>query len=222
MKHRGNIIFDLDGTLIDSSDGVVAAVNYSLRMMNQPAQPPEIIKAFIGYPLSQMYTHFTDIPMEELYHHFQNKAKETIVASTTVLPGVSEILRRLYDEGYHLAIASTKIRPHIEGIMEKFEWTSLFSAYAGGNEVSRVKPDPEIFRLTLQRLSATPGESIVLGDTINDILAAKAVPITVVAVASPYGGKEKVQQAKPDYFIENISELPNLLTSIILMSGKEG
>ncbi|MEA2031636.1 MAG: HAD-IA family hydrolase [candidate division Zixibacteria bacterium] len=222
MKHIENIIFDLDGTLIDSSDGVVTSVNYSLRMMNQPTQPPEAIKALIGYPLSRMYAQFTDIPTEELYHHFQNKAKETIVASTTVLPEVSETLQHLYDKGYHLAIASTKIRPHIEGILEKFGWAYMFSAYAGGNEVTKVKPDPEIFRLILQRLSVTSGKSIVLGDTINDILAAKAVPITVVAVASPYGGKEKVQQAKPDYFIENISELPNLLTSTILMSGEKG
>lgn len=206
-----NIVFDLDGTLIDSSEGVVEAVNYSLRMMGEAEQPPQVIKSFIGYPLSQMYPSFTNAPVEELYRHFQLKATETVVSSTDVLPGVEATLNRLREQEYNLAIASTKIRRHIDGIIEKFGWTDLVSAYAGGDEVAKVKPDPEILRLTLQRLNARPEQTIVVGDTINDVLAARAVPMTVVAVESPYGGRERVVKSEPDYFINHISELVELL-----------
>ena len=87
-----NLIFDLDGTLIDSSDGVVQAVNYSLRQMGEAEQPADVIKKYIGYPLSTMYPDFTDAPMRELYAHFQVKAAETVVSSTIVLPGVEEMV----------------------------------------------------------------------------------------------------------------------------------
>jgi pyrophosphatase PpaX len=179
--------------------------------MGQPEQKPEAIKAFIGYPLEKMYPHFTDAPLKELYAHFRVKAAETVVASTEVLPGVAQTLRRLDDRGYRMAIATTKIRANVNGILEKLGWQKLFHATTAGNEVEKVKPDPSILRLTLKRLKAKPSETIVVGDTINDILAARAVPMKVVAVASPFGGREKVIAASPDFFIESITELLDLL-----------
>jgi pyrophosphatase PpaX len=206
-----NLIFDLDGTLIDSSQGVVEAVNYSLRQVGQPEQKPEVIKAFIGYPLEKMYPHFTNAPLQELYTHFQVKAAETIVASTEILPGVAQMLRQLDERGYRMAIATTKIRANVNGILEKLGWQELFRATTAGDEVKKSKPDPSILRLTLKRLKAEPSETIVVGDTINDILAARVVPMKVVAVASPFGGRQKVIAAHPDFFIESITELLDLL-----------
>jgi len=206
-----NLIFDLDGTLIDSSRGVVEAVNYSLREMGQPEQKPETIQAFIGYPLEKMYPHFTDAPLEELCELFQRKAAETVVSSAVTLPGVKQTLLELNRRQYRMAIATTKIKAHIEGILEKFGWPGLFQAVTGSDEVEKAKPDPSIFRLTLKRLKADPSETMVIGDTINDILAARAVPMKVTAVASPFGGKEKVIAAEPDFFIESITQLLDLL-----------
>jgi len=132
-----NIIFDLDGTLIDSSDGVVEAVNYSLRQMGETEQPPEKIKAFIGYPLSQMYATFTTASPERLHGHFQVKAANTVVASTVPMPGAETTIRMLHGSGLRLAIASTKIKTHIKGIIAKFGWDDLMSAYVGGDEVTK-------------------------------------------------------------------------------------
>lgn len=214
MSRIKNIIFDLDGTLIDSSDGVVEAVNYSLVKMGEPEQPPEVIKPFIGFPLYTMYPHFTDVPLKELYKHFQIKAKETVVASTVVLSNVEETLKQLKTDGFNFAIASTKIRPHIKGIIKKFQWENVFKVYSGGNEVEKVKPDPSIFIMTLERMNADAKDSIIVGDTINDVLAAKAVPMRVVAVKSPYGKSDGLQSVKPDYYIDTISKLPDLLSGI--------
>ncbi len=209
-----NLIFDLDGTLIDSSEGVVEAVNYSLRQMGEPEQSPQNIKAFIGYSLSQMYPTFTDAPVKELYSHFQKKAAETVVSSTVLLPGADETLRRLKADGYRLAIASTKIRRHIGGIINKFDWHDLITTFAGGDEVAHVKPDPEIFLLTMSRMSADVSETLVVGDTINDVQAARAVPMTVVAVDSPYGGTDKLLKAQPDYFVKSIDDIVGLIDKI--------
>lgn len=214
MKLIRNLIFDLDGTLIDSSDGVVEAVNYSLRMLNQPEQTPERIKPFIGYPLSQMYPQFTSAPLAELYHHFKVRAAETVVDSTVILNGVERSLWNLHQVGYNMAIATTKMRKVTDGIIAKFGWEPLFQAAVGGDEVDQVKPAPDVFRLALKRMNAKPDDSIVIGDTINDILAARAVPMRVIAVSSPYGGTEKLRAAGPDHFINTIADLPQWLSTV--------
>ena len=206
-----NLIFNLDGTLIDSSEGVIAAVNYSLRKVGAPEQKPEIIKSFIGYPLETMYPHFTDAPIDELYKHFQVKANTTVVSSTVLLPGVESILSYLCRHGYKMAIATTKIRRNIDGIINKFNWQSVFPVSVGGDEVSRVKPDPMAFRLALKHLEATPDDSLVIGDTVNDILAARDVPMKVASVISPYGGREKLEALQPDFILESIEQLPGIL-----------
>lgn len=211
MKKINTIIFDLDGTLIDSSDGVVEAVNYSLEQMGEPLQSPDKIKPFIGFPLSVMYPYFSDKPVKELYAHFQTRAAETVVASTVILPGVEPVLQQLFASGYTLTIASTKIRIHITGVIDKFGWDKYFKAYSGGDEVANVKPAPDIFSLTLEKIKAEKENSIVVGDTINDIHAAQALPLPVIAIHSPYGNKEEVIRSKPDFIIDTIEQLVPLL-----------
>jgi len=211
LKTTRALVLDLDGTLIDSSDGVVDAVNYSLRMMEQPEQPPERIKSYIGFPLSQMYPVFTDASVDQLCHHFQVMAARTMVSLTEALPGADDTLRLLKSNGLKLAVATTKIRVHVDGIIAKLGWDVLFDALVGGDEVTRVKPAPEAFKLALNRLEIDADEAIAVGDTINDVNAAKAVPMTVIAVNSPYGGRDQLLAAQPDHFIESITELPRLL-----------
>jgi HAD superfamily hydrolase (TIGR01509 family) len=209
-----NIIFDLDGTLIDSSDGVVEAVNYSLEAMGESKLPPEKIKPYIGYPLSEMYPDFTEKPFKELYKHFQVKAAETVVASSVLLPDVKEMLEKLAKTDYNLSIATTKIKEHLKGVIEKFGWHDLFTVYAGGNEVEHVKPAPDIFEFVMEKIKAKPKETIVVGDTENDIIAAQAIPIKVIAVKSPYDDSGKILKLAPDYYLESIKNLPDLLETI--------
>lgn len=206
MKFR-NIILDLDGTLIDSSDGIVEAVNYSLEMVGEQHQPPERIKPFIGFPLSQMYPHFSSVSTKELYAHFQVKASETIVSSTVALPGADQVLAQLAQWGIKAGVATTKVKHHVDGIIEKLGWTDYFSVWCGGDEVKKVKPEPEIFHLTLEKMNAKSSETLVVGDTINDVKAAQGVPVKVAAVFSPYGGRQELIDSKPDYILESLTHL---------------
>lgn len=211
MSRIKNVIFDLDGTLIDSSEGVVAAVNYSLEQMGEKPRPSDIIKAYIGYPLSSMYPDFTDKPLDQLYSHFQVKAAETVISSTVALPDVEETIRGLHGRGYRLAIATTKVKRHLDGILNLLKWQDLFVAGVGGDEVEMVKPAPLAFQLTLERMAADPVATLVVGDTENDVLAAKAVPLLVAAVRSPYGDDTRLRAAGPDFFLDRITDLPELL-----------
>ncbi len=214
MNRIENVIFDLDGTLIDSSDGVVAAVNYALTRAGDPLPEPHEIRSFIGYSLEIMFPHFSKVPPDVLHGYFQEKANDLVVGATVALPEAEDTLKELQRRGYRMAIATTKIRRNIEGILDKLGWRGYFASFAGGNEVRKEKPDPEIFRLTLERMGADPSRTVVVGDTTNDILGAKAVPMTAIAVASPFEEREKVMSAHPDYFVESILGIVDLIETI--------
>ena len=211
MRSVSALIFDFDGTLIDSSDGVVEAVNYSLRQLGQPEQPAEVIKRYIGFPLSQMYPDFTSAPLSELYRHFQVKAVDSVVEATTPLEGADALVAKLKEQGYRMAIATTKRKQHVDAILDRLNWRGFFGAAVGGDEVSRVKPDPEALAIAIKRLGAHASESLMIGDTVNDVLAARAMGMRVAAVSSPYGRRDELVKSGPDFFLEEICELQQLL-----------
>ncbi len=212
MKDVHNLVFDLDGTLIDSSEGIVQCVNYSLRTLKQAEQHPDNIKRYIGYQLREMYAEFTDAPLDELAALFREKALEVMVPSAIALPGAAVVLGQLHRSGYKMAVASTKIREHIEGIIAKFGWQDHFVTTVGGDEIPNQKPAPDAFVEAVRRMGGKPDESMAIGDTTNDVLAAKAVPMRVCAITSPFEQRSKVEAVGPDLWIEHLAELPGLLS----------
>jgi len=205
------LIFDLDGTLIDSSEGVVEAANYALRQMGEPEQSPEAIKRYIGFPLHRMFADFSSVSPDALYDHFQIRAAETVVASARALDGVDAVLLELYDRGFTMSVVTTKTRSHLDGIVTKLGWTRYFPDNISSSDVTAPKPDPEAFALALRRLDCAAESALVVGDTINDILAAQAIPMKVASVPSPYGGHEEVAALRPDYPLNHLAELLHLL-----------
>jgi len=206
-----NLIFDLDGTLIDSSKGVVKATNYALNRINEPIRSDEEITEFIGYPLEEMFLSFSDKSYREFREFFQEKAKEAVVAETEPLDGVEQVLRQLLDRGYRMAIGTTKISIHIEKILAKFRWEDIFVAYIGSDNVSRVKPDPEIFIKALNLLNSNKENTLVIGDTVNDIYAARGASLPSIGIRSPYNSRDKLETSNPDIIIDNINELLTIL-----------
>ncbi len=203
------IIFDLDGTLIDSSSGVIASTNFALTQLGQPSRSPEEIKRFIGHPLEEMFGSFTDAPMDKLIEKFHEKARETMVASATALPGTEEIVKLLYQARYHLAVATTKYLNHTQGIIDKMGWSQYFEATASGDEVPRVKPAPDLVRLAMERLGASAGNTVMVGDTVNDIEAARAAGIAVIAVRSPFGDDD-LNSHHPNMLVPRFTDLKAL------------
>jgi phosphoglycolate phosphatase len=201
-----NIVFDLDGTLIDSSEGVIEATNYALVSLKQSPRSASEIKRFIGHPLETMFASFCDAPVEPLKARFQERARLTVVASAHAMPGTDEVLPLLVQAGFRLAIATTKYAVHTTGTIKKLGWESYFAALASGDEVEQVKPAPDLVFLALQRLGAVPGESVMVGDTINDILAARAAGIRVISVKSPFGGDD-LGAHQPDMLFDDFNQL---------------
>jgi HAD superfamily hydrolase (TIGR01549 family) len=208
---RKYLIFDLDGTLIDSSAGVVTATNYALESTGEPIRSSEEIKRFIGYPLREMFDSFSNKSYKTFWKYFQEKAVTEIVATTVPIGNASDIIRELSGRGYRIGIGTTKIRIHIEKILDKLDWRPYVSAYVGADDVSRVKPDPEAFEKAMLMLGGNKDNTIVIGDTINDVLAARAIPLPVIAVQSIFGNVTELENSNPDLIIKKLDGLLSIL-----------
>lgn len=204
------IIFDLDGTLIDSSEGVIEATNYALAQSGQPTRKPEEIKRFIGYPLDKMFPAFCDVSISKLKALFQERASQAVVKSTVSINGAEEAIDYLYSlKKYRLAIATTKFSNHTTAILKKLGWDKYFATTASGDEVKNVKPAPDILELALKRLESNTNNSIMIGDTMNDIVAAQSINMKVIAIKSPFGN-DKLNKYNPDLLLDNILELKSV------------
>jgi phosphoglycolate phosphatase len=208
-----SIIFDLDGTLIDSSEGVIEATNYALTQSGEPKRKPEEIKRFIGYPLDQMFPAFCNVPIKILKALFQEKARQSVVKSTVSIHGAEEVIHYLYSLNYRLAIATTKFSNHTTAILNKLGWEKYFETTVSGDEVKNVKPAPDILNLALKRMESDTNNSIMIGDTMNDIVAAQSINMKVIAIKSPYGN-ENLENYNPDLLLDNILELKSIFLKI--------
>lgn len=206
-----NLIFDLDGTLIDSSEGIVSAVNFALEKMGESPRKPEEIKKFIGFSLETMFNSFSAKSYIEFSKYFQQFGINVIAESAKPLEGVDETIRLLHGRGYLIGIGTQKMRIHLDKIIAKLGWSSLVSAGAGVDDVSRAKPAPDIYIKVMNLLNGNLNNSIVIGDTINDVLAGHAAGLPVIAILSPFGDNGELASSNPDALIVNIKELPDLL-----------
>ena len=220
-RSRCTLLFDLDGTLIDSSGGVVEAVNHALNGVGEPARLPEEIKPWIGYSLKVMFPHFTQAPYEILRQLFLEKADLEVAYSAIMLSGVPDTLQELHELGYQMGIVSTKRRLHIEQVIDRFNWRDYFQLWVGGDEVTHVKPSTDPFTLAMKRLGVGPDDCVIIGDTENDIHPARELGIYSVAVKSIYditqnGWPDALLKSCPDEKIDNLTELPAIVKRLEL------
>jgi len=206
-----HLLFDFDGTLIDSSRGVIIATNYALKALGEPPRTDEEIKRFIGYPLEEMFHSFSNKPYREFWRHFQEIGLGAIAASAEPVGEADRVLDVLFKRGYVIGIGTTKMRVHVNKILEKLHWNHMVYAFVGADDVAKVKPAPEAYQKLLQMLGGKIDDSVVIGDTVNDIQAARAGGLPAIGVSSPFGRENDLQAARPDLFLHRLEELLEIL-----------
>jgi phosphoglycolate phosphatase len=205
------LLFDLDGTLIDSSEGVIFATNYALSALGEPIRAAAEICKFIGHPLEEMFHSFSDKSYSEFWGHFQSAGLEKIASSSFPIDGADDALLTLVKSGYIIGIGTTKMRIHIDKIISKLGWADYIAGYCGADDVAHVKPAPDVFLKVMNLLGGNRYNSLVIGDTINDVLAARAAQLPVIAIESPFGNNAELKTSGPDLYLSSIRELPEAL-----------
>ena len=213
IKH---ICFDLDGTLIDSFQTIYKATLKAMKHLNIPADLPEkSLYSTIGH-------HFTDIfnelkiPVPDV-EHFINVYKNfyfDYIDESQIYPGVEDTLKQMKNNGVLVSLLTTKIQEQAEAILHHFALAKYFDVIMGRRKDIPVKPSPVPLLKICSDLGVKPEESMMIGDTELDVNCGKNAGTKTCAVSYGYREKELLINEKPDFMINNITELNNLLLTL--------
>lgn len=207
------IIFDLDGTLIDSADDLATATNRMRQRLNLPPIAPAIITSWVGngsYKLTERALADTNFNNQQIHHAHELFLAEyalCLTEQTTCYQGVQEGLKTLANLGITLALCTNKPARYLPTILAKFGWQHTFARVLGGDDLPTKKPDPAPLLHLCQTLQIPVAQSIMVGDSKNDIIAGRAAGMMTLAFDYGYNHGEPIQLSKPDAIFGNFAEL---------------
>ena len=192
------LLFDLDGTLMDTLDAILAAMNAALKEMGEPPLSREELRPLIGMPVARQMAVLRGMDAEtaaavndRYYVHFQQLVRKGVA----LYPGVREGLQALSPRP--MTTVSTRRREVARLMLRTAGIESPFTVVVGGDEVSRSKPAPDLVLHAAHALGRSPAECVVVGDSPVDIAAGRAAGAWTVAVMYGYGSSAELQASGP-------------------------
>ncbi|MBI5379536.1 MAG: phosphoglycolate phosphatase [Nitrospirae bacterium] len=203
------LIFDLDGTLVDSRQDIFNAVNRMLDQLALDPLPPETIVGYVGNGVRELI-HRSLGPahldrLKEGMAHFLDHYSAHLLDKTHLYPGVTETLEAL--AGKRMAVVSNKLEDLSRRILQGLGVAQHFALVVGGDTVGRKKPSPEAIRWVLTRLGVLPDRTMIVGDSPTDIEAGRAAGIRTCGVTYGFRPPELVRAARPDLVIDDLRAL---------------
>lgn len=189
------ILFDLDGTLIDSTEAILESFHHSFEVHNFAKQSDEDIKSLIGYPLDIMYERL-GVDKERVWDFvatYKENYRQIANQKTTLLENAKEAVL-LAKEFATLGIVTTKTALYSRELMEHFELMHHFEVLVGREDVENPKPHAEPILKALERLDAVNKEIWMIGDTKLDLLCAKSANVNSIGVLSGYDTLETLKE----------------------------
>lgn len=213
-KKYQNILFDLDGTLIDSYLGISNGINHLIQQWNLEKLEENTIKTFIGPPLDDSFIkYFSTINtenVEQALKVFREYYRNKGIFECSLYPNVTECLHTLKNNQKTIFLATAKPRIFAEKILEYFKIKEFFSGIYGVELDGSIKNKYEVIHYAHQNSQLNKNSSIMIGDKEDDIIACKKFGIDVIAARYGYGEDSEFNQA--DYIINDIKDI---LTTIL-------
>lgn len=203
MAQIKNIIFDFDGTLVDTAPLIVKTMQATIREMSLPARTEAECRATIGLRLEDIPAavwpelHCSGAEYARIYRRIFDELKRPL--SVKCFPGVIDILGLLHRKGFRMAIASSRSRKSLEEYVDLFGLDDYFSMLVGGNDVKHGKPAPEPVTHILDAQGWRADETLVVGDASVDIIMGKAAGVRTCAVSYGNGSAAELEASEPDY-----------------------
>ncbi len=213
MKKVKLIIFDLDGTLADSKKDIAAGVNYTLGRLGMPALANRAIYGFIGDGSWQLIERaLGDGRAEDIggaLKIFRDYYSRHLTVTTKLYPGVRKMLEYFKDK--KKTVVTNKFESYSYKMLGDLNALKYFDMILGSDSVERCKPDPLPLIKTMDKLGIAPQDTVMVGDGVNDILAAKNAGVASCAVGYGLESRERLMSCKPDFFIESPAGLARIL-----------
>ena len=233
LQNIRGVAFDLDGTLVDSAPGLTAAVDNALYALELPMAGEERVVTWIGNGADVLIQRaltwarqeraalraaqgkpsvdHDDIPQAEqqaiLRKLFDRYYGEVAEEGSFLFPAVADTLGALHAKGLPLALVTNKPTPFVAPILASLDIAKYFTVVIGGDDVKNKKPHPEPLLLVAEKLGLAPTELLFVGDSRNDIQAAKAAGCSSIGLTYGYNYGEPISLSEPDYIFDQFNEL---------------
>ncbi len=215
-RDRNTLLFDLDGTLIDSGDDLAASLNQTLQRDGLPALGRSRVLEMLGdgarVMVERAYAHHGARMPADALSRYRAHYRQHCLDTTRPYPGVSELLRRLAP-GRVIAVATNKPTGFAEQVVEGLGLGRFVHTVVGPERAGCRKPEPEFLRQTLVLLGREPEEAVMIGDSPSDVRAGRGAGTATIAVLWGYRSREQLAASAPDATAETVAELGALLTS---------
>jgi pyrophosphatase PpaX len=212
------VLFDLDGTLIDSVRLILDSYHHTLASHGLPPRTDEEWLAGVGTPLTAQFAAWGHDPdtlqaLIATYREYNLKHHDRMV---TVYPGVVDVVRALKEEGVATGLVTSKNRVGAVRGLTLVRLEALMDVLVCADEVENHKPHPEPVAKAIRLLDADPGATVYVGDSIHDMHSGRAAGVRTAAVLWGPFGRSHLEGAQPDYWLER----PEDLLTLVRNSGK--
>lgn len=213
MKYQ-YILFDLDGTLTDSGEGIMNSGRYALEQLGYEVPDLETLRTMVGPPLDSSFRRF-GVP-DELIEEAIRQYRVSYIQmgrkyQNSVYPGIEEVLKKLKDLGYKLYVATSKPEELATDILTNFKLNGYFTYIAGATVDHSRKTKSEVLEYVLKMIE-DKSKAIMIGDTHYDVVGANAHNLPCVGVSWGYGTVEDMKKAGATTIVTSVEELFNYLT----------
>lgn len=207
------VIFDLDGTLVDTAPDLMRATNHVLEVRGRRAISMDEVRVFVGHGARALLTRGLaatgGLPegydVEPDYHRFVDYYSKNIAGGSAPFPGLIPLLDRLKAEGFAMGVCTNKLEGLSVQLLEALDMRKYFGSIVGPDTLGIAKPDPRPFHEAVSRLGLGSARAIMVGDSETDVLTARNAGVPVIGV--PFGYTPKpVQDYGPDRTIAHFDE----------------
>lgn len=211
------ILFDLDGTLTDSGEGITNSVMYALKKYGIEVKDKSELYKFIGPPLTESFSKYYGFSPEEAVKAvecYREYYRSGGIFENRVYDGIEDLLVKLKSHGKILIIVTAKPEPFAVQVLEHFHLAKYFTYIAGSSlNETRTKKE-EVIQYALESCNITDLSKVVMvGDREHDILAAKMLGIDAIGVLFGYGGKDELEKAGADFIVNTAEEIGRLIVT---------
>lgn len=218
MEKYRYILFDLDGTLTASAEGIINSIIYALKKHGIEEQDREKLTAFVGPPLTQSLMKYYGLTLEQakIYtEDYREYFRDRGWKENSVYEGIPEVLEQLRREGKVLIVATSKPEVFAERILSYFKLDAYFSIIRGSTLDGRIGTKGQVIASVIEEIGAEHRkEMIMVGDREHDVNGAKENRIPCVGVLYGYGSREELLQAGAAAICPKVEKLPEVINGI--------
>ena len=216
------IIFDLDGTLIDSSADLALAINHMLKSINRSTFSLDEIHNWVGNGAqmlvkralsgsTEISENIDETEFENALDIFLTFYANNLAVETVTYPHVLSTLAKLKEHGYKMVIVTNKPFDFVEPILQGLQLKEYFEFHLGGDSLKEKKPNPTPLLYVCEKLQVSPADCVMVGDSKNDILAAQACAMQSIGLTYGYNYGEHISIHNPDVYFSDFSDISTTL-----------